>query len=188
MDSQTDVNILLFRVALIFFSVLFLTAIFSCNQDELLHKASISTIILQNKTDKLSELVEKYEGEILKESSPLLTQEFQKKILLNTVLADTLIKFVKRVDNKFFILAEISSNPKNRIFAELETTKEIYDSFSPFGSENALMALSINSINIEQTILYAENTSNEKFHGKAVNDILIKGQCLELVQLPEIIL
>lgn len=97
------------------------------------------------------------------------------------MLLDSIVYSIEHVNNEFFINAEVKSDATTRIFARLKCSEDVFNSYSIIDSPNVILAVNIKSIKKESSLLEGISIFEGTTINTNIDDILIEGDCLEIV-------
>jgi len=173
-------NILFFRIAIITIGIIILIGylhIGTTKSYDLIKTVRNEQIALAEK------LADKYDAAILQRK--MKQQQLINKIipLGKIVVADSVVKDFYQKGNKVFVLLKINNSSQN-IFAKLECNKSVIDEYFKLQSNKVFAVFKPDKILFNQPFYEAERKNGVPviLHGR--DEILITGNCLQLVEYP----
>jgi len=173
-------NILFFRIAIITIAIIILIGYLHIN-------ATKSFDLIKTKKNEQIALAEKLAG---KYNAAILNRKMKQQQLINkiipfgkTVVADSVVKDFYQKGDKIFVLLKINNSSQN-IFAKLECNKSVIDEYFKLKSNKVFAVFKPDRILFNQPFYESERKSGGQviLHGR--DEILLTGNCLQLVEYP----
>jgi hypothetical protein len=137
-------------------------------------------IVLKNEI--INSLESKYHSRILTKSSAGFTDGYIKKLLTSIAIIDSLQTEIVKKAGESYIYVEAKSDNGGRIFARLKCDDSIADKVENKRYAGALLAariFSVDKINVQGEVKIDDGVSLIDLG----NDIVLKGECLEYIEL-----
>lgn len=138
---------------------------------------------LTKKNSKLKkDLLEKYDADIISDTTFFTDTEKQLEILSNVVVLDSVLKGIVEEGGEYFLKAVLQSDSSHRIMVKLRLDEEGYKIYSERKSNTALIAAQINEIHNTQTLSEFNFDTPDSNYISLGKDVLLCGNCLELTE------
>ncbi len=105
-----------------------------------------------------------------------------KELLNSTIIIDTTSAASYKSGGEYFIKA--AGFNKDKFLCDLKCSEDIYNSIRNSGSGHFLLALKVTSVKSERNIVELDSIDNKSLFVDNGNNILLRGECLEALELP----
>lgn len=104
------------------------------------------------------------------------------ELLNSTIIIDTTSVASYKSGNDYYIKA--GGNSRDKFLCNLKCSEDIYNSIRNSESGHFLMALKVTSVKSERNIVELDSIDNKSLFVDNGNNITLKGECLEVFELP----
>lgn len=138
---------------------------------------------LQNKSKAAKYLLNKHKASFLPDSANEFSLKFQKQLMNRTVVLDSIVGRLIQENGEFYVKAEVASDSTCRIFAKLKCSEKQKDNIKKSKFPYALIAANISRIDKSDSKFGIVDIHNEKKTIAFGSEILITGECIEIIEL-----
>lgn len=127
-------------------------------------------------------LLERYNAEIITDSTFFTNSEKQVKLLSDVVLLDTVIQSISQVDKEYYLNAEINCDSKTKIRAKFKLDSKDFSRLYHRKSNHALAVVKIDKIQCRKVLSDYNFDKSDTAIVAVGEEVFLSGECLEVAQ------
>lgn len=131
-------------------------------------------------------LIDKYDAILIPGNDLKIFQNYLDDLLAKSIVVDSTIIDIMQNEDEYLLVAEAKENFGETLILNLKCTKQQYLDYKKFKCQSAYIAASINSISKHDVIADIDTLSNDDAYINMGKEIILAGNCLDLVETPTI--